>query len=240
MIPLIQPTTSLETSGETPVTVTQDAAAPAKRGIVVIQEAFGITDHIVAICERLAQAGFTAAAPHLYHREGAPAPVSTDFAVVRPLMEGLTADGLRTDLAAAISILGDLGCAEVGVIGFCAGGSIALWAATILPVTAAVSYYGGCLGQSRWPGVPSGLESAADLAAPWLGIYGDLDQSIPVDQVEELKSILSGVDMPTDVLRYSDAGHGFNNDTRPDHFHPEAAADAWAHTIAWFDAHLSS
>ncbi|RIJ69867.1 dienelactone hydrolase family protein [Nakamurella silvestris] len=208
------------------------------RGILVVQEAFGITPHIESICRRLARLGFVAAAPHLHHRAGLPAAVATDFAEAKPLMDGWTGAGIRADLRAGIAVLSDAGCAQVGIIGFCAGGSIALWAAATLPVAAAVSFYGGGLSRSRWEGVPSGLESAAAIRSPWLGVYGDRDTSIPVPEIEELRGVLAGVDVPTDVLRYAEAGHGFNNDTRPDHFHPVAAADAWAHAVAWFDAHL--
>jgi len=210
----------------------------AGRGILVVQEAFGITPHIESVCRRLARIGFVAAAPHLHHRAGLPAAVATDFAEARPLMDGWTADGIRADLVAATAVLSDVGCAGVGIIGFCAGGSIALWAAAELPVAAAVSFYGGGLTRSRWPGMPTGLESAARIKAPWLGVYGDLDGSIPVDEVVELTQLVKGLPVPTDVLRYAEAGHGFNNDTRVDHFQPEAAADAWAHAVAWFDAHL--
>lgn len=228
---------SFELVDGVPVTLLTPAGG-ATRGMVVVQEAFGVTEHVVDICRRLTDHGFAAAAPHLHHRVADPAPVAADFAQARPLMDSWTGDGIRQDLVAAITALRDAGCEDFGVIGFCAGGSIALWAAATLPFSAAVTYYGGGLTVGRWPGVPAGLESAEQLRTPWLGVYGDLDGSIPTDEVAELSAVLAANAVPSDVLQYPEAGHAFHNDTRPDHYHAASARDAWAHTIAWLDAHL--
>ena len=76
------------------------------------------------------------------------------------------------------------------------------------------------------------------MQSPWLGLYGDLDQGIPVDEVEALRRVTAKAPVPTEIVRYADAGHGFNCNDRPDAFHAASAADAWQRTLAWFDRHL--
>lgn len=210
---------------------------PATAGVVVIQEAFGVTEHIVDIGRRLAAAGYLAAIPHLYHRLDAQVFEGSDFAQAGPAMSSLTGAGMAHDVAAAIHELSTQ-VPMVGIIGFCMGGSVALWAAGTQPVQAAVDFYGGGVAQSRWTGVPSGLESAAQVVIPVLGLFGDLDSSIPIEQVELLREQLSQQPAPSRVIRFADAGHAFNNDTREDHFHRESAARAWQETLQWFGTHL--
>jgi carboxymethylenebutenolidase len=166
-------------------------AGEARGGIVVVQEIYGVTEHLVAVTEALAAQGYLAVAPHLYHRV-AYAPVRT-YREARPLARGLTGQDIRHDLDDALGALGSagIGLERTGILGYSMGGTVALWAAATMPIAAAVSFYGAGLGRSRWPGVPAGLESAAALRAPWLGLFGDRDSSIPVDQVEALQAILA-------------------------------------------------
>ncbi len=206
--------------------------------VVVIQEAFGVTDHITDIGRRLAAAGYLAVIPHLYHRLDDQVFQSGNFTAAAPAMRSLTGAGMAHDVAAAIHE-SRTSVAKVGIVGFCMGGSVALWAAATLPVQAAVDFYGGGVVESRWSGVPTGLESAAGVAAPVLGLFGDKDGSIPVDQVEELRAVLAQRSSDSKVVRYSEAGHAFNNDTRDDHYHLKSAAAAWQETLQWFGTHLS-
>jgi carboxymethylenebutenolidase len=106
-----------------------------------------------------------------------------------------------------------------------------------LPLAAAVTFYGGGIAEPRF-GEPSQLDLAPRLQAPWLGLYGDLDDGIPVEQVEALRRAAAGADVPTAIVRYPDAGHAFHNDDQPDAFQPAAARDAWARTLTWLDAHV--
>ncbi len=210
---------------------------PATAGVVVIQEAFGVTEHIVDIGRRLAAAGYLAAIPHLYHRLDDQVFEGADFAPAAPAMQSLTGAGMAHDVAAAIHELSTQ-VPTVGIVGFCMGGSVALWAAGTQPVQAVVDFYGGGVAQSRWPGVPAGLESAAHVVAPVLGLFGDHDGSIPVEQVERLREKLAQQPVASRVVRFADAGHAFNNDTREDHYHPESAASAWQEMLQWFGTHL--
>jgi carboxymethylenebutenolidase len=210
----------------------------AKGGIVVVQEAFGVTTHIQSICTRLADAGYVAIAPALFHREGSPVLAYDDFDAVMPVMGSLTAGGIETDLDAAFAALKQRGFerASVGIVGFCMGGTVALFAGTQWRLGAAVTFYGGGVAQGRF-GFPSLLDVAPDLQTPWLGLYGDLDQGIPVDEVEALRRVTKEGKVPTEIVRYPDAGHGFNCNDR-DAYHEPSATDAWKRTLAWFAAHM--
>jgi carboxymethylenebutenolidase len=103
---------------------------------------------------------------------------------------------------------------------------------------AAVGFYGGGIVTGRFPQFPPLIEEVGSLQTPWLGLFGDEDGSIPVEDVEQLRAALQqAAKVDTEVVRYSDAGHGFHCDKRPD-FRPEQAKDAWARTLAWFDKHI--
>ena len=209
-----------------------------KGGIVVIQEAFGVNEHIQDIGRRLADAGWLAVIPHLFHRTGDPQLAYDDFSAVMPHMAELTADGIFADVDVALDALNGrgIGPERTGIIGFCMGGNVALVTAVRRPIGAAVTFYGGGVGTGRFGFRPL-LEEAPELRAPWLGLYGDLDAGIPVDEVEALRAAAATSGQETDLVRYPDAGHGFNCDRR-DSYHAESAADAWARALAWFDTHL--
>lgn len=214
----------------------------ATRGaVVVIQEAFGVTSHIQHVARRLADAGWYAVAPALFHRQGSPVLAYDDFDSVMPLMGQLSAEGLTVDVNASLDHLDarDFAPSQSGMVGFCMGGSVTFLAATLRALGGAVSFYGGGVREGRF-GLPSLLDQAPKLQTPWLGLYGDLDKGIPPDDVEQLRSAVKNAPVPTEIVRYPDADHGFNCDDRPAVFNPEAAADAWKRTLAWFDAHLSS
>lgn len=228
---------------------TDDGPMPAKvalphgnpnGAVVVVQEAFGLTDHIADVTGRLARAGWHAVAPALFHRQGSPVIAYDDMERVLPAMSSLTAGGITTDLTATFEHLERAGfpAARTGIVGFCLGGSIALYAGTLRRLGAAVTYYGGGVGEGRF-GLPSGIELARSLTSPWLGLYGDRDQSIPVEDVERLRATAADAPVETEVVRYADAGHGFNCDARPESYHAESAKDAWARTLGWLDRHVA-
>jgi carboxymethylenebutenolidase len=117
------------------------------------------------------------------------------------------------------------------------GGSVTLATAARLNLGAAVTFYGGAISEERF-GLPSGLTSGAQLRTPWLGLYGDLDAHIPSDEVESLRSVVAGASVPTEIVRYADADHGFHCDERPS-FHAESSSDAWQRTIAFLNTNLA-
>ena len=211
---------------------------PAQRGVIVVQEAFGVDEHIVDVCGRFAALGYLAVAPHLFHRDGVNA-LPHDLEAVKPHMANLTADGIITDITEAREYLISQGFSteEIGIVGFCMGGSVTLASAVRLSFGAAVTFYGGGLAEGRF-GFPPLLEIAAELRCPWLGLFGDLDTGIPVDQVEALRDAAAKSSSPTSVVRYAEAGHAFHCDTRPERYHEPSARDAWQKALDWFDRYL--
>ena len=212
----------------------------ARAAVIVIQEAFGVNDHIEDVTRRFADAGYHAVAPDLFHRAGGGTAPYDDFAQVMPLFEGLDSDeALLRDLDAARRHLHEAGWADsqIGIVGFCFGGRLSLLACLHRPLGAGVGFYGGGIVNTRFPMFPAFVDRVHELAVPWLGLFGDLDGSIPPEDVEQLREALSSASAPTEIVRYAEAGHGFHCDVRPDYAATEAA-DAWARTIAWFEAHL--
>ncbi len=220
--------------------VATPAGAP-KGAVVVVQEAFGVTSHIRSVCDWLATNGWTAVVPALFHRVETQVFAYDDLASVMPVMQSLTRDGIDGDLDAAFAHLAGLGFApeQVGLVGFCMGGSVALYVASTRRIGAAVTFYGGGLAQGRF-GFPPGLELGASLQTPWLGLYGDLDQSIPVDDVERLRAITADAPVDTEIVRYPEGKHGFNCDDRPAVFDADIATDARSRLLAWFERHLTA
>ncbi|MHB8219979.1 MAG: dienelactone hydrolase family protein [Acidimicrobiales bacterium] len=239
-MPLTTETSTVPTAdGPMPV-FTAIPADPARGAVVVVQEAFGVTTHIQSIAERLAGAGWHAVAPALFHRQGSPVLSYDDLEKVMPIMQQVTAEGLTADLTACFDHLEARGfpVARTGIVGFCMGGTVAFFGGTLRPLGAAVTFYGGGVGEGRF-GLPSLIDLAPSLQAPWLGLYGDLDQGIPTADVERLRQATAASPAASEVVRYSDAEHGFNCNDRPSAYNPAAAADAWQRTLAWFDQHIT-
>ncbi len=210
----------------------------AKAAVIVIQEAFGVNDHIEDVTRRFAAEGYRAVSPHLFHRTGDVVLGYDELDKVMPHFGAVTDAGVTNDLDATLAYLSASGfdSSQVGIVGFCMGGSVAFYAAVRYPLGAAVTYYGGGIASGRF-GSGSQIELAPMLQAPWLGIYGDIDSSIPVEEVEALKQAASAASVPTEVVRYAEADHGFHCDAR-ESYHKSSAEDAWQRTLAWFDRHL--
>jgi carboxymethylenebutenolidase len=209
--------------------------------VLVIQEAFGVNVHIRDVTTRFAQVGFHAVAPAFFHRAGGGAVEDyTDFAAIFPLFEGLSDDGILMDADAALDHLRLSGFADaqIGTVGFCFGGRATFLVALRRALGAAVGFYGGGIATKGALPFPALIEEAASLQTAWLGLFGDEDGSIPVESVEHLREALRGASVPTEIVRYEGAGHGFHCDARAD-YHAEAAGDAWDRTLAWFDDHLA-
>ena len=128
---------------------------------------------------------------------------------------------------------------RIGIVGFCFGGRVTFLVAAQRALGAAAGFYGGGIVTARFPQFPALIDRATGLATPWLGLFGDLDESIPVDDVEQLRTALAGVPVDAEVVRYAGAEHGFNCDARPS-YNADAAADAWSRTLSWFGSHLGA
>jgi carboxymethylenebutenolidase len=197
-------------------------------GVIVIQEWWGLVDHIKDVCERFASEGFVALAPDLYHGKTTKSPDEAG-----KLMMSMRIDEAEKDISGAIEYLlaqeATTG-GKVGVVGFCMGGALALYTATKnAKVGACVVFYGG------HPNVKPDLPQ---LASPVLSISGDRDKSVTPEVVHKLEQQLKALGKKVDVIIYPGADHAFFNDTRPTVYVPEAAADAWQRTIDFFSKHL--
>jgi carboxymethylenebutenolidase len=212
----------------------------AKGAVVVIQEVFGVNGHIQDVTRRFADAGYHAVAPHIFHRTGSPELGYDDFNQVMPHMAALDDDKILADVDAALTYLSEQGwgAAQTGLVGFCFGGRIAFLVGTARPLGAVVGFYGGGIVNARFPQFPALIERAPHMKAAYLGLFGDQDQSIPVEDVERVRTELANTPVPHEVVRYPDAGHGFHCDMRPDHYHEASAKEAWAKTLSWFGQHL--
>ena len=223
------------TGADGPVPIYEAAPdGPPRGGVVVVQEAFGVNDHIEDVTRRFAAEGYLAVAPHLFHRSGDPVLPYDDISQVMPHMKALSERAILGDVDAALQRLEakGVGAQRAAIVGFCMGGTVTTVVAARRELGAAVSFYGGGLAEGRF-GSPALLELAPQLRTPWLGLYGDEDPSIPVEQVEQMRAAAAGSSVPTEVVRYPGAQHGFHCDQRPDSYDEASARDAWARTLAF-------
>ncbi len=196
------------------------------RGIVVVQEIFGVNPHIRSVADGYAAAGYRAIAPAFFDRVETGVELGYDAAGMQAgigYASKLDWDNTMADVAAAISHLREQGATRVGIVGYCWGGTAAWLAASRAPVDAAVGYYGGgVIGfAGETPAVPTMLH------------FGALDSHIPLSGVAEVAAAHPSV--PVHV--YDEADHGFNCDARPS-YHAPSAALALERTLAFFDEHL--
>jgi carboxymethylenebutenolidase len=214
-------------------------SSEATRALIVVQEGFGVNEHIRDVADRFAAEGFFVVVPHLYHRSGSPEVPYDDVDQAIELMSKVTASGLTNDLNATTNFLLTVGYgpSSVGIVGFCMGGSVSFYAATLATVGAAVSFYGGGVLTSRM-GLPSLCELSPALKSPWLGLYGDLDTGIAPEHVEALRAATSLAEVETEIVRYPDAQHGFHCDARPLVYNEQAAHDAYRRTLDFLRDHL--
>jgi carboxymethylenebutenolidase len=212
----------------------------AKGAIVVFQEAFGQTGHIADVTDRFALHGWRAIAPDYYHRLGGPIFDYEEIASIQPVASSISVSSVEVDTSAALEYLAHIGFdpENVGLVGFCLGGTVNLFAATAHRVGAAVSFYGGGISESR-TGLPPLKNIAARIQTPWLGLFGDLDQSIPAADIESLRQELAKSSIPSQIVCFPDADHGFHCDERPLVFNQTAADAAWRSALEWFEKFIT-
>ncbi len=212
-------------------------ASPEGKGpfpaIIVLQEAFGVTGHIRSIAERLCKEVYVAVTPDLFHRTVHRLEAAyTDFPSVMPHYQAITQDGLSADLKASYDWLQQQSIVQkdkIGSIGFCLGGRVSFLANAVLPLAEAVSYDGGQADQLV------GLAPA--LHADHLFFWGGKDQHIPQETIDKVIGAVKAAGKSYTNVVISDADHGFNCDDRAS-YHPLAAKEAWAHSLAFFGNRL--
>lgn len=192
--------------------------------IIVLQEAFGVNRHIRNVTDRLAEQGYVAIAPELFHRT-APGFEGDyeNFTPIRRHLEAMTRKGIEDDLNAACQWLQtqkDLQADHVFCVGYCMGGRIAFAANSFLPLRAAVSYYGGGI-------APDSLDRVSSLHGPILFFWGEQDKHIPPEQRSAVIGALKNHNKSYVNVEFSDADHGFFCDERKV-YQPRAARQSWA------------
>lgn len=204
--------------------------------ILVVQEIFGLHEWIRDIVRRLAAAGYYAIAPDMYQRQGDPTTAPDIQTLFKTIVSQVPDAQVMADLDAAAAFAATDGgdSKRLGVTGFCWGGRITwLYAAHNPGVKAGVAWYGRLVGQPTELQPTHPIDVAAQLRAPVLGLYGDLDKGIPVADVEKMQAALKAAGSASRILRFADADHGFLADYRPS-FHEPSARIAWAETLGWF------
>jgi carboxymethylenebutenolidase len=208
--------------------------------VLVVQEIFGVHEHIKDVCRRLAKVGYLAIAPDLYVRQGDVSKME-DIQEIRDKVVSKVPDSqVMSDLDSA-SIWadktgkGDL--SRLAITGFCWGGrAVWLYAAHTNRPKAGAAWYGQLLHPTNEFRTKTPLDVAGSLKFPVLGLYGDKDAGIPLEQVEAMRAALHAARSPSEIIVYPDAQHGFNADYRPS-YNEAAAKDAWRRMLDWFKKH---
>jgi carboxymethylenebutenolidase len=223
--------------GEMPVYYARPANAQNPPVVLVAMEIFGLHEYIKDVTRRLAKLGAFAVAPDYYFRTGEDLTKITDIPKLMPYVNKKPDAELFSDLDATVAWAksqgGDTG--RLGIIGFCRGGrTVWEYAAHSSGLKAGVAFYGSLVDpdtqKSIWPKNP--IERALEMKAPVLGLYGDADQGIPVSQVEQMRTALTGAGKTFEIKIYPSAPHGFHADYRAS-YRKEAAEDAWNQMVAW-------
>jgi carboxymethylenebutenolidase len=205
--------------------------------VLVVQEIFGVHEHIKDVCRRLAKAGYLAIAPDLYVRHGDVSQM-TEIQEIRDKVVSKVPDSqVMSDLDSAADWTektgkGDL--SRLAITGFCWGGrAVWLYSAHTNRVKAGGAWYGQLLHPTTEFRAKTVLDVAGSLKFPVLGLYGGKDAGIPLEQVEAMRKALKAAGSPSEIIVYPDAQHSFNADYRPS-YNEADAKHAWRRMLEWF------
>jgi carboxymethylenebutenolidase len=204
--------------------------------VLVVQEIFGVHEHIKDVCRRLAKLGHLAVAPELFARQGDVSTMTDVQDIVAKVVSQVPDAQVMADLDAALAWAAKVARSDpkrLGITGFCWGGRIVwLYAAHNPKLKAGVAWYGRLEGQTTPLQPKNPIDVVRQLRAPVLGLYGGADQGIPVESVERMRSALAAAGSRSEIVVYPDAPHGFNADYRPS-YRAEAAKDGWKRLQEW-------
>ena len=246
---IVTDTTGLD-AGEVTIPVA-DGHIPAYRArpanarhaavVLVVQEIFGVHEHIKDLCRRLAHAGYYAVAPSLYARQGDPG--KYDMAHIMDLFKDVVSKvpdaEVMSDLDSTVAFATSEGAdtAKLAITGFCWGGRVVwLYAGHNHALKAGAAWYGPLAGEDSDLRPHTAIELAGGVKAPVLGLYAGLDQNITAQNIEDMRKALAASGNTTSRIDvFADAQHGFNADYRPS-YNEKDAKEAWARMLAWFQA----
>ena len=207
--------------------------------VLVVQEIFGVHEHIKDICRRLAKEGYLAIAPEVYARQGDVSKLTDFQEIISKVVSKVPDKQVMSDLDASVAWAkknkGDT--SKLAVTGFCWGGRIVwLYSAHNPDLKAGVAWYGRLVGMEDDLHPKHPQDIADQLKAPVLGLYGGADQGIPNDTVEKMQAALKEAGGKSQIKLYPDTPHGFHADYRPS-YRKEQAEDGWKRMLAWFKDH---
>jgi carboxymethylenebutenolidase len=207
--------------------------------VLVIQEIFGVHEHIQDVCRRFAKLGYLAIAPELFVRQGDVSKLS-NIDEIRQVVAKVPDAQVLSDLDATVdwAVKSAKGNPDrFGITGFCWGGRITwLYSAHNPKVKAGVAWYGRLVGNSTELTPQHPVDIASNLTVPVLGLYGGKDTGIPLDTVEQMRDRLKSSSSQSEIIVYPDSPHAFFADYRPS-YREKAAKDAWKRLQAWFKQH---
>jgi carboxymethylenebutenolidase len=205
--------------------------------VLVVQEIFGVHEHIKDLCRRFAQAGYFAVAPELYAREGDVSKLTDVQEILTKVVNNVPDAQVMSDLDAATVWAAATGKGDLdrlAITGFCWGGRIVwLYSAHNPRVKAGAAWYGRLVGDVNPLRPQQPADIAASLKVPVLGLYGGADQGIPPESIEKMRAALATGASGSQIVVYPGAPHGFNADYRPS-YRKDAAEDGWRRLLDWF------
>jgi carboxymethylenebutenolidase len=215
-------------------------AMPSEGGnfplILVVQEIFGVHEHIKDICRRLAKLGYFAVAPEMYARQGDVSKLKA-FPEILKIVSKVPDAQVMSDLDATVAwaqASGKADTAKLGITGFCWGGRIVwLYSAHSPKLRAGVAWYGRLVGQADELHPKHPIDVATSIKAPVLGLYGAADTGIPVESVEKMRTALKEAGPTTEIIVYPETGHAFLADYR-ENYRKAEAEDGWKRMLEWF------
>jgi carboxymethylenebutenolidase len=216
-------------------------AMPDKGGpfptVLVVQEIFGVHEHIKDVCRRFAKLGYFAVAPELYARQGDVSKLTDIKEIIGKVVSKVPDAQVMSDLDATVAWAkktGKADTAKLAITGFCWGGRIVwLYSAHSKDLKAGVAWYGRIVGDKDDLHPKNPIDLVADLKAPVLGLYGGADMGIPNETVEKMQKALKDAKKPCEIVLYPDTPHGFNADYRPT-YRKDKAEDGWKRLQEWF------
>ena len=208
--------------------------------ILVVQEIFGVHEHIRDVCRRFAKHGYFAVAPELYYRQGDVSKLADIGAIVSQVVSKVPDAQVMTDLDSTVQWAQKSGhgnTQRLGITGFCWGGRIVwLYAEHNPHVKAAVAWYGHLVGDTDPLHPTNPIDLVGQLHAPVLGLYGGMDTGITQESIAQMRAALAKNHKPAEIVVYPDAGHGFHADYRPS-YNAKDAADGDKKMYAWLRSH---
>ncbi len=225
-------------NGEIPAYRAMPASGDGFPVVLIVQEIFGVHEHMQDVCRRFAKLGYLAIAPELYARQGDVSQLS-DIQEIRKVVAKVPDAQVMSDLDATVSWAAKSkgNISKLGITGFCWGGRIVWLYATHNPkIKAGVAWYGRLVGESTPLTPKHPIDIVSDLKVPILGLYGGSDTGIPTESVEKMRAALNKQGKTSEIILYPNTPHAFFADYRPS-YRKQEAIEGWKRLLAWFKQH---